>query len=129
MRMAVEKIEYNNGDIYVTGVTDIEAVKGIWRHREPPMAEQIYFFELNIDQIDRREIFVIQGERPRASVHCHDGYVTFEGVCEEIDDVYVIRFAEDWIEMVSVSNDDFTIKKGDFLSFSQGVEKIGIYPY
>ena len=50
-------------------------------------------------------------------------------MCEEIDDVYVIRFAIDWIEMISIENDDFKIKKGDAISFSLNYDRIGIYPY
>ena len=129
MRMIITKIENRNKCTYVTGDTGIGIVRGIWHHREPPIWGEIYFFELDIEEFDRSEVTVFYEETPFTSVHYHGGKVKFVGMCENIDDIYVIRFAEDWIEMVSLKNDDYSIKKGDFVSFTLSCEYIGIYPY
>ena len=35
--------------------------------------------------------------------------IVFTGICENIDDVYDIRFDIDWLEIVEIGNDDFEI--------------------
>ncbi len=129
MRMIITNIERNDKNIYVTGDTSVGNIKGCWCHNEEPILEETYFFELSIGEIDIREISIFHEEEFCSSVSLCDTQVLFRGVCEEIDDVYVIRFAEDWIEMILIKNDDFSIKKGDCISFSMGYDSIGIYPY
>ena len=43
--------------------------------------------------------------------------------------LYFIRFAIDWLEMVEIENDDFSIVEGDWISFAAPCAKIGIFPY
>ena len=129
MRMIITNVEYENEYIYVTGNTSIGNIKGKWCYKEKPILGEIYFFELSIDEIERDEITALGDEMFNPSVYFRDECVEFKGICEEIDDVYVIRFAIDWIEMISIENDDFTIKKGDTISFSLNYDRIGIYPY
>ena len=129
MRMIISNIEYENECIYVTGNTSIGSIKGKWRYKESPILGETYFFELNIDEIDRNEISILCDEQFRPSVCFRDKCVEFKGICEEIDDIYVVRLAVDWIEMICIGNDDFTIKKGDAISFSLNYDRIGIYPY
>lgn len=104
-------------------------IKGKWCYKEKPILGETYFFELNIDEFERNEITILSDEQFSPSVCFRDECVKFKGICEEIDDVYVIRFAIDWIEMISIENDDFKIKKGDAISFSLNYDRIGIYPY
>lgn len=129
MRMIITNIERNDKNIYVTGDTSIGNIKGCWRHNGEPILGETYFFELSIGEIDIREISIFRKEEFSSSVNLSDTQVLFRGVCEEIDDVYVVRFSEDWIEMIAIENDDFSIKKGDTISFSVGYDSIGIYPY
>jgi len=129
MRMIITNIECKDEHIYVTGETGIGSIKGKWCYRDLPIVGAIYFFELSIDELDKNEISVIYDERFCASVNLRDNQVQFQGICEEVDDVYIIRFADDWIEMISIENDDFIINKGDKISFSLNYECIGIYPY
>ncbi len=129
MRMVIENVEYENDYIYVTGNTSIGRIKGKWCHREKPILGETYFFELSLDEFDRNEISILCDEQFSPSVYFSDKRVEFKGICEEIDDIYVIRFAIDWIEMISIGNEDFTIKKGDAISFSLNYDCIGIYPY
>ena len=129
MRMSIANVEYENDYIYVTGNTSIGSIKGKWCYKEKPILGETYFFELSIDEFERNEITILGDEQVSPSVYCRDERVEFQGICEEIDDIYVIRFAIDWIEMISIENDDFTIKKGDAISFSLNYDHIGIYPY
>lgn len=129
MRMIIANVEYENEYIYVTGNTSIGNIKGKWCYKEKPILGETYFFELSIDEFERNEIEILGDEQFSPSVYLRDDCVEFKGICEEIDDVYVIRFAIDWIEMISIENDDFTIKKGDIISFSLNYDRIGIYPY
>lgn len=127
--MIIANVEYENENIYVTGNTSIGNIKGKWCYKEKPILGETYFFELNIDEFERNEITILSDEQFSPSVCFRDECVKFKGICEEIDDVYVIRFAIDWIEMISIENDDFKIKKGDAISFSLNYDRIGIYPY
>lgn len=129
MRMIITNIERNDKSIYVTGNTSVGNIKGCWCHKEEPILEETYFFELGTGEIDRSKISIFRDKEFSASVNLCDTQVLFKGVCEEIDDVYVIRFSKDWIEMISIGNDDFSIKKGDGVSFLLDYDNIGIYPY
>lgn len=129
MRMIITNIEYENNRIYVTGDTGIGNIKGEWCYKETPIVGETYFFELSIGDLDKNQISVICDEPFCSGVCFSDVQVQFKGICEEIDDVYVIRFSDDWIEMISIEDDDFSIKKGDAVSFSIGYDRIGIYPY
>lgn len=129
MRMVITDIEHKNNHIYVTGHTGIGDIKGEWCDGELPQVGVTYFFECSIGSIDKKEISVIEEKSFCSSVHFRDHQVQFRGICEEIDDVYVIRFCDDWMEMIDIDNDNFTIKKGDAVSFSVRYDRIGIYPY
>lgn len=129
MRMTITNIECENECIYVIGNTYIGNIKGQWCFKEKPVLGETYFFELNIGDLDRKEISVIVDEQFCSSVDFNDNRVQFKGICEEIDDVYVIRFSDDWIEMISIDNDDFSIRIGDAVSFSISYDCVGIYPY
>ena len=129
MRMTITNIEYENNRVYVIGDTRIGNLKGEWCDKATPVLGEMYFFELNIGDLDKKEISVIDDEQFCSSVKFSDNQVQFKGICEEIDDVYVIRICGDWIEMIAIENDDFSIKKGDAVLFSISYDRIGIYPY
>lgn len=129
MRMVITNIECENNRIYVIGNTNIGSIKGEWCYKEIPILGETYFFELNIGELDKNAISVVYNEQFYSSVNFSDNQVQFKGICEEIDEVYVIRFSADWIEMISIKNDDFSIKKGDAISFLISYDCIGIYPY
>lgn len=127
--MIIINIEYRNKNIYVTGDTGLGIVRGVWYYRDPPIWGEMYFFELDIEELDRKEISILYKSHPVIGVNYQGGKVNFVGVCENIDDIYTIRFAEDWIEMLSIKDDDFSITEGDFISFGVSCKNIGIYPY
>lgn len=116
MRMIISNIEYENEGIYVTGNTGIGSIKGKWCNAEKPVQGETYFFELNIDDFDRNLISIIYDESFTPSVNYRNNCVEFKGICEAIDDIYIVRFAIDWIEMIAIKNDDFTIRKGMCIS-------------
>lgn len=128
MRICIANIEYENNDIYVTCKTAIGSLIGKWCDKaQLPILLKNYHCELTIREIERREIAIIPEGAP--SVHYENEEVVFIGVCEEIDDIYVVRFDTDWLEMISVKNDDFMINKGDVISFIVEYEGISVYPY
>lgn len=127
--MTIINIECENERIYVIGNTGIGNIKGEWCFKEKPVLGETYFFELNIGDLNKKEISVIVDEQFCSSVDFYEDQVQFKGICEEIDDVYVIRFSDDWIEMISIENDDFSIKTGYAVSFSICYDRVGIYPY
>ena len=128
MKISIKEIEYFNDNIIVTGVTDLGIIKGIWRNDALPEIDQTYYFELDIDSIDKGDVSVIHND-VIYGVKVSGESCVFIGKCENIDDVYVIRFSGDWIEMVEIQNEDLDIKKGDNICFKQKIENISIYPY
>lgn len=129
MNLIILDVEFENYSIYVTGNTSIGTIKGKWCYKESPIVGKTYFFELSIEELNRDKISIIDDEQFHPSVYLDDKQVQFKGICEAIDDIYVIRFSIDWIEMISIENDDFTIKEGDSISFSLSYKCIDIYPY
>ena len=129
MRMIITNLDFKDEHIYVTGNTTIGDVKGEWCNKEPPILGKTYFFELNISEVDKSEVAVINNEQFFPSVNLLGNRVQFKGICEEIEDVYIIRFSNDWMEMISIDNDDFSIKRGDKILFLTSYDKIRIYPY
>ncbi len=127
--MIVEEIEYDNKDIYVIGLTGVGRLSGLWRHKELPIEGMEYSIELDISVLDRDEILIIPEESYETQFERDEKVVLFKGVCEDIDEIYVIRFAIDWIEMIDVQNDDYSIERGDTISFRISSSRIGIYPY
>ncbi len=129
MRMIIKEIENIDKCTYVIGNTDIGNVKGIWNYSELPVLNGSYFLELNIRKIDRPKISIVNQNNLFCCVSPDGKRVSFCGICEEIEDVYIVRFAPDWIEMIEVKNDDFTIHKNAVISFSINCDVVSIYPY
>lgn len=128
MRILITNIEYENNDIFVTCKTAIGNLKGKWCDKlQLPILLENYHCELTIREIERTEVAIFTSGEP--SVHYEKGMVAFAGICEEIDDIYVVRFDTDWLEMLDIKNDDFTIKRGDVIYFAIEYSEVSIYPY
>lgn len=126
MRLEVNKIEYEKDMVIITGTTEIGLIKGVWEYREPPIVNKGYFVELSYEKFEKK--IMKSSTHILKSLICDD-VVIFNGRVEDIDeDVYYIRFAIDWLDMVEI-NDSSQINKGDFSSFSVRYDYIGIYPY
>ena len=129
MRMIVSKVDYSNDITIVTGVTEIGSIKGIWKFNEFPVIGKAYLIELGIGELNKNQVSIACKEALHPTVHLNEEFVSFLGMCEDIEDVYYIRFAKDWLEMIEIGDDDTCINKGDYVSFVQKYDLIWIYPY
>lgn len=129
MKMIVNEIRCENNMTVVEGITAIGAVKGIWKDKEIPTLGNTYFVELNIEELYKNNVSIFGNRVEQSRVYLKDEMVFFVGRCEEVDDVYYIRFTDDWIEMIEIDDNDIDIKKEDCILFSQRYDSIWIYPY
>ena len=59
-----------------------------------------------------------------------DDMVVFNCQIEDIDeDVYYVRLAMDWLDMVEIESNCVQLNKGSFASFTVRYEDIWIYPH
>lgn len=127
MRLEVNQIEYEKDMIIITGTTEIGTVKGVWKYREQPIVNKGYFVELSYMKFEKE--LHKSSTRILNTLMCEDT-ITLIGRVEDIDEeVYYIRFAVDWLDMVEINNSCDRINKGDFVSFSVRYNDIWIYPY
>lgn len=129
MRIIIKKIGYENNMTVVEGITNIGTIKGIWKDKDAPVLGNIYFVELNIGELHKNHVSIISDRIEQSRVYLKDEMVFFIGWCEDIDDVYFIRFTDDWIEMIEIVDNDIAIKKDDGILFRQKYDLIWIYPY
>lgn len=129
MRMVINEIRYENKMIVVEGITAIGSIKGIWKDKEIPNLDNIYSVELNIKELNKNNISILSNREEQIRVFLKDTRVFFVGRCEDIEDVYFIRFTDDWLEMLEIDDNDIGIKKNDLILFSQKYNSIWIYPY
>ena len=85
------------------------------------------FAEINIPMLTYTQVAVADGFTPSVSIN--GGAVSFVGRCESIDDIYVIRFAADWLTMVEIEGADGMINEGDMIAFSVDGRQIEIFSY
>ncbi|MDE6671154.1 MAG: hypothetical protein K2K16_03060 [Ruminococcus sp.] len=128
MLFTLTDIITKNDIIFVSGVTHTGSIKGIWKSSLIPVLMQHYSIEIDFSVIDRNSI-IINKDSTDINSEIVDDRVIFTCLCEDIDEIYYIRFSFDGLEMLDIKNDDFTIKKGDFITFSVPFSRIGIYPY
>lgn len=129
MRIIIKKIGHDNNMTVVEGITNIGTIKGIWKDKNAPVLGNIYFVELNIEELHKNHVSIISDRIEQSRVYLKDEMVFFIGWCEDIDDVYFIRFTYDWIEMIEIVDNDIAIKKDDGILFRQKYDLIWIYPY
>lgn len=128
MRILINEKRNINNKVIVGGTTDIGFIKGIWKSMKEPIIGEVYSAELNIDEIPKGQVSTISNKMEQPKVYIDGEYVCFIGKCEDIEDIYYIRFANDWLEMIEINDNDI-IKKGDYISFKQVYTFIWIYPY
>lgn len=117
----------------VTGDTACGTLKGVWKSNNiAPEAGKSYNIELtlglNTGSVERKDI-IIEHSKTSAEIRMADDGIIFTGRCEEIEDIYYIRFSDDGLEMLDITGDDHTVKKGDLITFLMKFDEIGIYPY
>jgi hypothetical protein len=119
------------GNVAVTECeTDIGVFKGIWRSRQiKPVIGSTYHAELTLADISCDEVTKCSfGEKP--SVYLLDEGVRLTAICEGYDgEVYFLRFADDWLQMLYIEEDNQHFATDDVLSFKLSCEQVEIYPY
>lgn len=126
MLFKVTEIQTENNIIYVSGSTPSGNLKGVWKYRDFPVKDKSYNIELAFSTTDRKSITF---SKPPANIEINRDKITFTALCEDVDEIYYLRFSFDGLEMLDITNDDFTIQKGDYISFSKFFNEIEIYPY
>lgn len=126
MKIQVKTIEVDNSRIVITGNTNLGELKGIWKSDDFPVIGMFYFVELNIAELHNNQIISVRDEVGCLKVCINGDNVLFAGVCEAIDDVYYIRFTDDWLE---IDSKNIQIGKGDYILFRQRYDQILIYSY
>lgn len=129
MKFIVSEIQQNDKNTMVCGITEAGVIKGVWKGREPPVMLNAYHVELSCKEFNVRKSDKTIGEA-YAEVLPSEECVHFCGVCEGIDeDVYFVRFAADWLDMVDIPEGCNEVKKGDYVSFEVKYNDIWIYVY
>lgn len=127
MKFGADKIEYENDKIIVTGTTEIGKLKGVWKYREQPVVKYTYFIELSYEKFEKK---ISQSPVHNFGTFICDDMVVFNCQVEDIDeDIYYVRFATDWLDMVERESNCVQLDKGSFASFTVRYEDIWIYPY
>ncbi|MBR5684213.1 MAG: hypothetical protein IKW96_13245 [Ruminococcus sp.] len=110
--------------------TGIGVFRGIWRSRQiKPVPGSTYRAELTLADISCDEVTKhSSGEEP--FVYLQGDGVRFTAICEEYDgEVYFLRFAEDWLQMLYIEEDEQHFAADDVLSFKLSCEQVEVYPY
>lgn len=126
MLFTVTEIKTENNIIYVSGSTLTGHLKGVWKYRDFPIKDKSYNIELDFSTTCRKSVTI---SKPPASIETTGDKVAFTALCDGIDEIYYLRFLSDGLSMLDITNDDFTIRKGDYISFSKYFNEIEIYPY
>ena len=127
MKLGVDVIEYENDKIIVTGTTEIGKIKGVWKYREQPVVKYAYYIELSYKKFEKK---ISQSLIHNCSTSICDDMVVFNCQIEDIDeDVYYVRLAMDWLDMIEIDSNCVQLNKGNFASFTVRYEDIWIYPY
>ena len=129
MKMVINEIKCENNTSVAEGITAIGIIKGIWKDKTIPTLGNTYSVELNIKELYKNNVSILSNKVDQSKVYVKDKMVFFIGWCEDVDDVYFIRFTDDWIEMIEFDDKDIDIKKGDCILFYQRYDSISIYPY
>lgn len=127
MKLEVDKIEYENDKIIVTGTTEIGKIKGVWKYSEQPVVKYTYFIELSYENFEKK---ISQSPIHNFSTSICDDMVVFNCQVEDIDeDIYYVRLTMDCLDMVEIESNCVQLNKESFASFTVRYDNIWIYPY
>ncbi len=129
MRIIIESLNENQpGVITVFGRTKIGSIKGLWKSKDAPLLNEEYDVELSLPMLLGSDVSVENVSlSPQAEVNS-DETLYLRGTCEVIDedDIYVVRFDANWIEMLEIENTDINVS--DVISFTVNVNQVEIFP-
>ena len=130
MRMRIVNTFFEDNTLLVEGDTGIGKVSGVWKNKDKPILGECYNFELDIEALEDEKVIVLNDDKNISTeVYIDKDKVFFKGIVEQIDDIYVVRFSGDWIEMIEIEQDNHRINTGDCIKFCQTKRKISIFPY
>ncbi len=127
MRMIIDKFFDFEGKNIIKGHTSVGEIQGVWCGKNEPYIGEEIFFELSMKPINRRSIVIEKDEKKEVSYISPN--VLFKGMCDSVDEIYYIRYSDDWLEMIEVEDDDYMIHEGDYVKFEVPFDEISIFPY
>ena len=134
MELQIKSIQQSEKGILAECLNVIGILKGIWKGNEEIVIGNNYHVELSINNPDNLQDIT---DRPyneyseeRIRVFKDNNKVTFCGIVESKDeDVYYIRYASDWIDMIEISENAPQIPADHYIEFCADADNILIYPY
>ncbi|MDE6088391.1 MAG: hypothetical protein K2G25_08405 [Oscillospiraceae bacterium] len=131
MQIIINAIEYQEENIIVNCDLDIGMLKGIWKGKNPPVLNFHYYVELTLDDLIPEQIKALpRNKKYLVGVKVKNNDVLFAGICEDYDgEIYYIRFACDWLEMIDVKEDAQSIHLEDNVLFWIDYHQVQIFPY
>lgn len=129
MRLLIETMIKSQDEIItVTGRNSIGDFKGIWKSKDIPLVNEDYDVELTLPLLSGDSVKIEDSQLPAQSVVDSEERLNLRGKCEIIDedDIYVVRFDTNWIEMIEIESNE--IKVNDVISLMVPVNQVEIYP-
>lgn len=134
MKLQIKSIRQSDKGILAECLTNIGILKGIWKGNEEIVIGNTYNVELdiikyyNLKDVSNRSYNEYPEER--ICVFTDNNKVTFCGIVESKDeDVYYIRYASDWIDMIEIPENSPQIPVDHYIEFCADADNILIYPY
>lgn len=94
MRIIITAIENTENNIIVNCNTNIGTIKGIWKGRNLPFLNVVYYVEFTLADIDC--VNVLTENKEDMSVSLKNDIIFFKGICENYDgEIHYIRLADD----------------------------------
>lgn len=134
MKIQVRSIQNTKNGLMAECLTNIGIIKGIWKSNAEIVIGNIYHVELSVDHSYnfKDNTLTHYDEYPEERIHVFtdNNKVTFCGIVESKDeDVYYIRYAFDWIDMIEIPKEDTLIPIDHYIEFCADSKNIFIYPY
>jgi len=117
-----------DGKVIVTGKTSIGDFKGIWKSKDVPLVNEDYDVELTLPLLSRDSVKIEEPHLSAQSMLDLNERLYLRGKCEIIDedDIYIMRFDTNWIEMLEIERNE--IKVNDIISLMVPIDQVEIYP-
>jgi len=129
MKILIETLyETQEGKIIVTGRNPIGLIKGTWKSINIPLVNEEYDVELTLPILSGDAVMIEESHLPAQSLVDSNDRLYLRGKCEVIDEdnIYVIRFNTNWIEMLEIEANKIDVN--DIISFTVPVNQVEINP-
>lgn len=128
MKIIIDLVECSDNTISVVCIHEIGKIRGLWKSEIIPLPGEKYNIELSLPSLGNNDVTILREKESFCYTTVNEnGKVFFQGKCEQIDDVYIIRFADDWIEMLDIRSNSIVIN--DMVQFSINYKTIELFPY